>query len=419
MRDLPPVQALAAGTLILVGACSDRTEPTAPDNPPVTVSLQPGSQGTSDDPIALARQVPGFGGFYLDDQGAPVVYLKNVAERGNAQRALAPFFQSQALSASQLRVLPARYEWAQLEGWSSHATTEVLGVPGAVFVDTDEASNRVTIGVEHGARARIQGIVARLGISKEAVVLQETGPVHFAATLRSKVRPVVGGLQINFPGLHPNIETFICSIGFNAVRSGQRSFITASHCTNRQGGVENTPYYQPLQTSTSPKIATEVSDPAYFTGNGCPAGLRCRFSDAARAAYTTGTTSSLGKIAKTTAPNNNSITINGSFNITSEGSAVVGQAVGKVGRTSGWTTGKVTNTCVNIAVDDVGQFCQNFVSARVRAGDSGSPVFKGSSNVTLVGLLWGVLLNQNNMPIRFIYSPMSGIEHDLGALTTF
>jgi hypothetical protein len=419
MRNLPLVQALAAGTLILAAACSDRTELTAPDIPPATVSLQPGNQGTSDDPIALARQVPGFGGFYFDDQGTPVVYLKNVAARGNAQRALAPFFQAQGLSASQLRVLPARYDWAQLEAWSSHATTEVLGVPGAVFVDANDASNRVTIGVVLGAKARIQGIVARLGIPKEAVVLQETGPVRFAATLRGKVRPVVGGLQINFPGLHPNVETFICSIGFNAVRSGQRSFITASHCTNHQGGVENTPYYQPLQTSTSPKIATEVSDPAYFTGNGCPAGLRCRFSDASRAAYTAATTSSLGKIAKTTAPNNGSITINGSFNITSEGRAVVGQIVGKVGRTSGWTSGKVTNTCVNIAVEDVGQFCQNLVSARVRPGDSGSPVFKGTSNVTLVGLLWGSLVNQNNVAVRYIYSPMSGIEHDLGALTTF
>jgi hypothetical protein len=73
---------------------------------------------------------------------------------------------------------------------------------------------------------------------------------------------------------------------------------------------------------------------------------------------------------------------------------------------------------VNIAVDDVGQFCQNLVSARVRFGDSGSPVFKGSS-VTLVGILWDVILNQNDVPIGFIYSPMSGIEHDLGAQTTF
>jgi hypothetical protein len=410
MRILPPVQALAAGTLILATACSDRTEPTAPDNPPATVSLQPGNQGTPDDPIALARQVPGFGGFYLDDQGTPVVYLKNVTERGNAQRALAPFFQHQGMSPSQLRVLPARYNWAQLEGWFARTSPEVLSIRGAVFVDADEASNRVTIGVERGALDRVRGIVARLGIPQDAVVLQETEPIRQVATLRSKVRPVVGGLQINFPG-------FLCSLGFNAIRNGQRSFITASHCTTHQGGVESTPYYQPLQTSTSPKIATEVSDPAYFTGNGCPAGMRCRFSDASRAAYTAATTSSLGKIAKTTGPNNNSITISGSLTVTAEGRASVGQSVGKIGRTTGWTTGKVTNTCVNVAVSgaNLGQFCQNIVSAHLRAGDSGAPVFKGSSNVTLVGILWG----GNDAGTQYVYSPMANIERELGALTTF
>lgn len=417
MRHLPPRQALAAVTLLLAAGCSNRTEPTAPDTPPGAVSFQPGSQGTPDDPITLARRVPGFGGFYLDDQGAPVVYLKNAAERGNAERALAPFFQAQGLSASKLRVLPARFEWAQLEDWSFQATTEVLGARGAVFVDANEATNQVTIGVEHGAQARIQGIVARLGIPKEAVVLQETEPISYAATLRSKVRPVQGGLQINFPGPNPTVETFICSIGFNATRNGQRSFITASHCTNHQGGVENTPYYQPLQTSTSPKIATEVSDPSYKTGNGCPSGIQCRFSDASRAAYTAATTSSLGKIAKTTGPNNSSVTISGSLNITAEGSAAVGQVVGKIGRSSGWTTGKVTNTCVNVLVDGttLGLFCQNFVSARLKPGDSGSPVFKGNSNVTLVGLLWG----GNAAGTLYAYSPMSGIEKELGALTTF
>lgn len=417
MCHLPPRRALAAGTLLLVAACSDRTEPTAPNTSPGAVSFQPGTQGSADDPITLARKVPGFGGFYLDDQGKPVVYLKNAADRGNAERALAPFFQAQAISASKLRVLPARYEWAQLEGWSSHATTEVLGVPGAVFVDADEAANRVTIGVEHGAQARVREMVARLGIPQDAVVLQETEPIGYAATLRSKVRPVVGGLQINFPGPNPTVETFICSIGFNATRNGQRSFVTASHCTNHQGGVENTPYYQPLQTSTSPKIATEVSDPKYLAGNGCPSGTVCRFSDASREAYTSSTTSTLGKIAKTTGPNNGSVTISGNLSITAKGSAAVGQVVGKIGRSSGWTTGKVTNTCVNVLVSgtNIGLFCQNLVSAKLKAGDSGSPVFKGSSTVTLVGLLWG----GNAAGTQFAYSPLSGIEKELGALTTF
>jgi hypothetical protein len=417
MRTMPRVQALAAGVLILAGACSEQEQPTAPSSQPESPPIQSSAQGTSNDPVALARAVRGFGGFYFDEQGTPVVYLKSAAERGNLERALAPFFRAEGLSASQLRIAPARYEWTQLEGWYSKATTQALAVRGAVFVDADEANNRLTIGVEPGAQAGVQQALARLGIPAEAVQLKETAPIRFLATLRSKVRPVQGGLQINFPGPNPTQFTEICSIGFNATRNGQRSFVTASHCTNHQGGVESTPYYQPLQTSTSPKIATEVSDPKYFTGNGCPSGKRCRFSDASRAAYTSATTSSLGRIAKTTGPNNGSITLNGSLTVTAEGSAAVGQVVGKVGRTTGWTTGKVSNSCVNVLVtgSDVALFCQNLVSAKSGAGDSGSPVFKGSSNVTLVGILWG----GNSAGTLFVYSPMSGIEKELGSLTTF
>jgi hypothetical protein len=308
-------------------------------------------------------------------------------------------------------VLPAKYDWTQLERWFTRASAEVLAVPGSVFVDADEANNRVTIGVERGAVARIRGIVARMGIPEAAAVVQETEPIRFAATLRSKVRPVVGGLQINFPG-------FLCTLGFNATRNGQRSFITNSHCTNTQGGTEGTRYWQPTQTAAPVHMATEVSDPIYFRNtNGCPGGRRCRFSDASRAAYASGITSSLGKIARTTGVNNNSITINGSFSITGEGSASVGQTVNKVGRTTGWTRGKVTNTCVNVGVSgtNIVQLCQNLVSARLGGGDSGSPVFKGSTNVTLAGILWG----GNSSGTQYVYSPISNIERELGSLTTF
>jgi hypothetical protein len=298
-----------------------------------------------------------------------------------------------------------------LEGWLPLVSSQALSVPGAVFVDADEANNRVTIGLERGALARVRAAVARLGIPQEAVGFQETPAFQMMATLRSKLRPVVGGLQINFPG-------FLCSIGFNALRNGQRSFITASHCTNTQGGVEATPYFQPTQQAAPVKIATEVSDPGYsHNKTGCPAGFRCRFSDASRAAYASIATSNLGRIAKTTGPNNNSITIQGSFSVTAEGKALVGQTVGKVGRTTGWTTGKVTNTCVNVGVDgtDIAQLCQTIVQARVGPGDSGSPVFKGSSNVTLVGILWG----GNDTGTQFVYSPIANVERELGALTTF
>jgi hypothetical protein len=411
MHKRRPLQAFTAGVLLLAAACSDQNEPVAPNTQPESPSFQPSIQGPADDPISLARGVPGFGGFYIDERGTPVVYLKNAAERGNAERALAPFLRAQGLAATQLRVLPAKYDWAQLEHWFAQASANVLAGPGGVFVDADEASNRVLIGVERGAAARIRGIVARLGLPDEAVVVRETEPIRLAATLRNKVRPVVGGLQINFPG-------FLCTLGFNATRNGQKSFITNSHCTNHQGGVESTPYWQPTKAAAPVQIGTEVQDPGYSnTKAGCPASRRCRFSDASRAAYASGITFSLGKIARTTGANNGSVTISGSFTVTAEGTASVGQNVSKIGRTTGWTRGAVTNTCVNVRVTgtSIVQLCQNIVSAHVGAGDSGSPVFKGSTNVTLAGILWG----GDDTGTQYVYSPISNIERELGSLTTF
>jgi hypothetical protein len=401
---------LVAGTVLLASACSDTTQPT----PPSDERIGAGPFQQPDDPVALVRGVPGFGGFFFDREGVPTVYLRDPSARAQVERALGPWLAGQGLRGVGLRVRRADYDWVSLEHWQGRATSEALAMRGAVWVDADEARNRVTIGVERGTpAAQLRSAVARVGVPSAAVLVEEVEPVRLAATLRDRVRPVVGGLQINFPG-------FGCTLGFNATRNGQRSFITNSHCTTTQGGSEGTPYWQPSQGVAPAQIATEVADPAYTPGGLCPSGRRCRRSDSSRARYASGTTSTLGRIARTNAANNGSITITGNFNITAEGSANVGQTVHKVGRTTGWTRGSVTRTCVtvNVAQSTITQFCQTLVSAGLGAGDSGSPVFRrqgSTNNVTLVGILWGGNLSGTS----FVFSPISNIEAELGALTTF
>jgi hypothetical protein len=395
------------GGLLVVAACSDQNEPAAPE----TADLAASPQISSGDPNTLARGVPGFGGFFYDQQGVPTVYLKSAAARPGVERALSAYLKREGRDPSQLQVRQGQFGWSDLERWYGKASEAVLAQRGGVFVDADESSNRVLIGVERGFAGQARSTAARLGIPAEAVIVRETEPIVMAATLRQRVRPIVGGLQINFPG-------FLCTLGFNATRSGQASFITNSHCTSTQGGVESTPYWQPTQTVDPVQIATEVADPTYFRRqNGCPGGRRCRFSDASRAAYAPNIQFTLGRIASTSGPNNGSLTITGNFSITGEGAAAVGQTVNKVGRTTGWTQGAVTNTCVNTGVSgsNIVQLCQTFVSAGVGAGDSGSPVFRGTSSVTLVGILWG----GSSSGAQFVFSPISNIEQELGALTTF
>jgi streptogrisin B len=126
--------------------------------------------------------------------------------------------------------------------------------------------------------------------------------------------------------------------------------------------------------------------------------------------YSAGTAFDGGGIAATGL---GSITITGTNNVSSEGSASVGQTVRKTGRTTGTTEGRVTRTCVNTGVSgsNVVQLCQNWVDAGVGSGDSGSPVYSGG---TLLGILWG----GNSSGTTYVFSPISGIERELGALAT-
>ena len=415
---------LVGGSALAIGACHDDSPITGPSPGPEIAELRQEAQGVGLDPLlAHARHIPGFGGFFLDRDGQPTVYLKDARQRGTAEAGLAGTLRELGMTSSQLRILKGNFDYLQLNDWFTRAAPAALAIPGAVFADLDEGSNRLRLGVETAAAERsVRELLARHGIPSAAAVVERAEPIRYAATLRNKVTPRVGGLQINF-------GNFICTLGFNT-RAGFglviiRSFITNSHCTTVQGGVEGTQYHQPLAPNL---IGTEVADPAYFTGFPCPSGRKCRFSDAARARYANGVGSDLGGIARTMfrALGFGSITINAAnpvLNITAEAGPVQGAEVNKIGRTTGWTYGKILATCiaVNVSNTNVTQLCQsrttNQAAGVVGSGDSGSPVFywRGRSNVTLIGLLWG----GNAAGTFFVFSPMSGIESELGPLTTF
>ncbi len=117
----------------------------------------------------------------------------------------------------------------------------------------------------------------------------------------------------------------------------------------------------------------------------------------------------------------------GTFTITSQDNATaefaIGTTINKVGRTTGWTQGNVTQTCVNtnVARSNITQLCQTFVedpggAVLVGGGDSGSNVFTITSgdNVQLVGILWG----GNSSGTLFVFSPLKQIQDELGALAT-
>jgi hypothetical protein len=306
-----------------------------------------------------------------------------------------------------------------LPGWFARSSPEVLALGGTVFADHDEANNRLLFGVEKAAAIPgVRNALGRLGIPTSAYAVVVTEPIHQVATLRDRWRPTQGGIQIHF-------GQFLCTLGFNADDGGDRSFITNSHCTDKQGGVESTAYYQPTSTVDATAVAVEVEDPQYFRGGACPRGKKCRYSDSSRARYNASAGSLRGVISKTSGPNNGSLDVTGAFTVTSQDNTTsnfaIGKTVNKVGRTTGWTQGNVTQTCVNTNVSgsNITQLCQTFVqnpnnAVVVGGGDSGSNVFGITSgdNVDLVGILWG----GNSNGTLFVFSPLKQVQQELGTL---
>jgi hypothetical protein len=299
------------------------------------------------------------------------------------------------------------------------ASPEIMALPQTVFAARDEAANVLVFGVENANAAfAVATSLSRRGVPASAYRIEITEPIHFASdNLRSRHRPTVGGLQIHW-------SNYVCTLGFNVDHPAGRSFITNSHCTVKQGTTGNTAYYQPSSSVDSSPIAYEAHDPSYFKGSPCSRGKNCRYSDAARALYQSGAGSTRGLIAKTSGPNNGSLDVSGHFTVTAQDNSTtkfaVGTTVNKVGRTTGWGQGEVTNSCatVNVSGSTIQLLCQTLVqrtgSVIVQGGDSGSPVFTTSGdNVQLVGILWG----GNNSGDLFVFSPLKSIRDELGAIT--
>lgn len=357
--------------------------------------------------LQIAERNPGFAGFFYDENGQLTV---GVAETGTD-------FQLSRLSdvipdSTNYRVVPVRYDFRRLYEWRVRILADQRTLGFASFIDIDERSNRILVGVNPSANlAEVRAALSSAGIPEDgyAVVQAEMRPL---ATLTSYVRPTVGGLQIAF-------SSYICTLGFNALLAGTSGYVTNSHCTNSMFGLDGTQHYQPTVSSMN-SIGVEHVDPAGFTGGVCPQGYVCRYSDAVFGRYTSAS-SSLGKIARTSSAGSTSIV--GEWTIVREATyTVAGEVLNKVGRTTGWSQGSVAYTCANIIVSGTNYMllCQDIVRANADRGDSGSPVFRiidaAAGTVELYGVLWGG--GTIDGATHFVFSNIANIERELGDITT-
>jgi len=318
-----------------------------------------------------------------------------------------------------IRVLPARYSFAELRAWDDQAVS-LLQIPGVVSSGIDHAANALRVGVQDlRLESEVRRALQDLGIPEEAVVIEErAGPLVFDG-LQDRERPVEGGL---------NVDNNNCTLGFNALRAGVEGFVTASHCSTLQAVLDWHTFFQMDPVLLADKLGSETVDPPWFgsaTDARCPVGAQCRLSDSDFSPYDPGVQFQRGKIEKTVGgpdPIPANFNIAGSFRITGTGVALQGQTVNKVGRSTGWTQGTVTAVCVHEPLNPPSptQFllCQTEANYNSAGGDSGSPVFmiEGSTdNVTLVGIHWGMWLPAGPR----VFSPFGQVAGatELGPLT--
>src|SRR4051794_22969796 len=266
------------GAVLLTAAAGGYTTPC------VAQADGAGTQLTLDERFALvAKRVPEFGGAYLGkDQRTLWVYVTAqrpgmVAELRRALRQALPGVEVPAT----IRLRKGDFTFDQLKRWKDSARG-VLATPGVTMTDIDDATNRLTIGVStQQPRSRVVQELGEREIPPAAWRIKEVKPAKPNSSLQNTSRPVMGGLQI--ARTISTTQEEMCSYGFTTFRDGILGFVTASHCTLKQGGDEGTLFFQNSSgTFPSVQIGVETVDPVYRTGlPGCPPFHRCRYSDSA------------------------------------------------------------------------------------------------------------------------------------------
>jgi hypothetical protein len=386
--------------------------------------------------VDLVSRIPGFGGYFFDAQGDLNVYLTDTSHEGVARAVLADVARNrpQRLNnpwtrPSEILVRHGEFDFEQLDTWHRRIATVLAGI-NVTMIDSDEAANKVSIGVAHESdRQPALALITAAGIPREAVLVDVIPPVQQATTLRDNVRPLIGGLQVAWgPNQYP------CTLGVNVwygnsaagIPSGTPGFYTASHCSTSFGQTDGTAF-----TQSGESIGREQYDPPYFTNaqySGCPiynpgipsTTYKCRWSDVLFVGYNAaGLNRSQGVVATTDYPNSGSIVIWGQATYNSIlPYPTVGQVLNKIGSTTGWTSGAVRYTCRDYPNYYTGTavLCQDEVSGTANYGDSGSPVFQnGYPNTAFAGILWGMTSDGTG----FIYSNVNRIAQEMGGSVTY
>ena len=426
---------------LLVSSCApDSQDPAAPAVKTSQVSLEINPRGwrVHDDVLdAIADRVPTFAGLYVDSTGIVVLLTDPATQHESVEATVRPVLAAAKVSGhfelSQASNAPIRFEqgeftFAQLRSWKRALYRH--DVPrGTVLVGIDNRSNRLAVSVTSSqAREQWDRMVAAEGVSSRAINFDYmSAPFPMTANLRdSAASPTAGGLQITHSGA-------ICTLGANVGQSSQPGanyFITASHCSNIMWGVDGGSdiWYQPAYPRRV--AAGEDTDPAPFTGSGCPSGHACRYSDATLVRYDGDSIGLVGRVTRANSvPSGSPAPTISYFELYAWPSCFWCGLVTntKTGRTTGTTTFSANFSSQDYYPDSAAyagvgvlirsnwvMLSQNvFTSGAALGGDSGAPVYAYENGPPYKPLLTGIYHAGNASGTSRIVSPVAGVANDL------
>lgn len=348
---------------------------------------------TFDDMLARVAEIePAFAGVTSSD-----ILVTDISRASAAKAAVRAVF-GRGLGSEQSRL--AQYSFAQLYLWATNFAS-IASLPGVTYTDINEAENYLTIGIESEAEFEaVRQVLQKAGVPSNAFLLKVAPRDQSMFSLQDYFRGAGGGLRIQ------NATTLGCTMGFNAVwyvgADSIIGFATNSHCTSTRDGVDGTVHYQSNRNSPRDRLGYEYRDAAFF-----PAGLnctplsgstRCKWSDLSLARYDFSGDNLGYSLAQPDVRGQWSSTITFSTFMPVVGETLwplMGHTVDKIGSETGWTSGPVIETCVNVLAGSstanppwaYTYNCQYRTAAQTAGGDSGAAVFyyDPSSGATIVG----------------------------------
>jgi len=298
--------------------------------------------------------------------------------------------------ASDYATVPARFSWATLEAEQREIDASMLDLirkhslaPVSVRTSLDPATNKVEVEIAGDLSDGERALIEELTRGREAVELRESPLQSLQARLLGCSNaycgtPLRGGVEINN-------SSAACTAGFRALGSnGKRYLLTAGHCI--QETPEKQPRWQWFSTnSDTGQTWLEIgsADQWQSLGQGDWAKINATGSRWDTASWPAAVVYWGGNAEPKKA-------LNELQPIVAEASSYLGETVCHSGATTGTTCGSVTGLNVTIqseAGTNYGETEVNGQNLCAGPGDSGGPVFTGSTALGLVTAGTGFFCN--------------------------